>query len=178
MRRPLIIRIVHFMMEEFLKAIFVAALIVCTGFSVSARAADSVIGAWRLIAVTEEETANKVVHKPLGEHPLGLIIFTADGYMSFIMADPSRKAAAAPKATDAEAAALYRTMAAYSGKYRLDGDKLTNHPEIAWNQAWNGTDQRRTVAISGNTLRVTTAPFVSPFYDKEIVSVLVFERER
>jgi hypothetical protein len=164
-------------MRVLLKAIFATALTICTGFLVPARAADSVVGAWRLVAVTEEETANKVVHKPLGEHPLGLIIFTADGHVSFIMADPSRKAAAAPKATDAEAAALYRTMAAYSGKYHLDGDKLTNHPEIAWNQAWNGTDQRRIVAISGNTLTVTTAPFVSPFYDKEIVSVLVFERE-
>jgi len=164
-------------MRCFAKAIFAAALIVCAGFSCPARAADSVVGAWRLVAVTEEETANKVVHKPLGEHPIGLIIFTADGHVSFIMADPSRKAAAAPKATDAEAAALYRTMVAYSGKYHLDGDKLTNHPEISWNQAWNGTDQRRIVVISGNTLTVTTAPFVSPFYDKEIVSVLVFERE-
>ena len=164
-------------MRLFLKAISVAVVIVCAGFLASARAADSVIGAWRLIALTEEETASKAVHKPLGEHPLGLIIFTADGHMSFIMADPARKAAAAPKATDAEAAALYRTMAAYSGKYHLDGDKLTNHPEISWNQAWNGTDQRRIVAISGNKLTVTTAPFVSPFYEKEIVSVLVFERE-
>lgn len=159
------------------KVIFATALIISTGFVISARAAETVVGAWRLVALTEEETASKVVHKPLGEHPSGLIIFTADGHMSFIMADPSRKAAAAAKATDAEAAALYRTMAAYSGKYRVDGDKLTNHPEVAWNQAWSGTDQRRTVAISGNTLKVTTAPFVSPFYDKEIVSVLVFDRE-
>jgi hypothetical protein len=164
-------------MRVLLKAFFATALTICNGFVIPARAADTVVGAWRLVSLTEEETANKVVHKPLGEHPLGLIIFTADGYMAFIMADPSRKAAAAPKATDAEAAALYRTMAAYSGKYRLDGDKLTNHPEIAWNQAWNGTDQHRIVAISGNTLTVTTTPFVSPFYGAEIVSVLAFERE-
>ena len=63
---------------------------------VQARAADSVFGAWRLIALTEEETANKVDHEPRGEHSLGLIIFTADGHMSFIMADRSPKAAAAP----------------------------------------------------------------------------------
>jgi hypothetical protein len=164
-------------MRILLKAVVAAALMICTGFLVPARAADTVVGAWRLVAVTEQETANKVVHKPLGEHPLGLIIFTADGHMSFMMADPARKAAAAPKATDAEAAALYRTMAGYSGKYRVDGDKLTNHPLVAWNQAWNDTDQRRTAVISGNTLTVTTAPFVSPFYSTEIVSVLTFERE-
>jgi hypothetical protein len=35
-------------------------------------------------------------------------------------ADPSRT----PQATDAEAAELYRTMGAYAGRYKTDGDKL------------------------------------------------------
>jgi hypothetical protein len=126
--------------------------------------------------LAEQETESRAIHKPLGDHPLGLITYTADAHMAFIMADPSRKPAATPQATDAEAATLYRTMTVYSGTYHLDGDKLTNHAEVAWNQSWNGTDLHPIVAIAGNTLTVTTAPFVSPFYGKEIVSTLVFER--
>ena len=156
-----------------------SAVILAGGLVISSVAqADDIVGTWRLLSLAEQETGSGIIHNPLGDHPLGLITFTGDGHMAFIMAGASRKAAASVQATDAEAAALYRTMAAYSGTYDLDGDKLTNHPEVAWNQAWNGTDLHRIAAISGSTLTLTTAPFISPFFGKEIVSTLVFERLR
>ena len=164
-------------MKVLMTSVFAATLIASGCAATAARAADSIVGTWRLVSVSEQETETKAIRKPLGDHPLGLLTYTADGHVAFIMADPSRKPAATPKATDAEAAALYRTMAAYSGTYHLDGDALTNHVAVAWNQAWNGTDLHRIVVIAGNTLTATTAPFVSPFYGKEIVSTLVFERE-
>jgi hypothetical protein len=30
---------------------------------------------------------------------------------------------------------------AYSGKYRIDGNKITITVDIAWNEVWNKTDQ-------------------------------------
>jgi hypothetical protein len=33
-------------------------------------------------------------------------------------------------------------MYAYTGPYRVEGDRLTVKVEVAWNEAWIGTDQR------------------------------------
>ena len=60
--------------------------------------------------------------------------------MSVFIANPKRRPAGGPFATDAEAADLYRTMVAYSGIYSIDGNKVTHKVEVSWNQAWNGTD--------------------------------------
>ncbi len=158
-------------------ALLAIAVVVGTIGSV-AQAADSIVGTWRMISWSEQETESKTVHKPFGDKPLGLITFTADGRMMVMFTDPARKASAAPKATDPEAAGLYRSMVSYAGSYSLEGDKLTNKIEIAWNQAWNGTSQQRIVALAGHTLTVKTAPFVSPFLGKEIVATLVFERAK
>ena len=43
-------------------------------------------------------------------------------------ADPSRTPSAARKATNAKAAQLYRTMGAYAGRCKTDGDKLIVTP--------------------------------------------------
>ncbi|HET7889409.1 MAG TPA: lipocalin-like domain-containing protein [Bradyrhizobium sp.] len=141
----------------------------------SARAAD-IVGTWRLQSWIEEETESKVVHNVFGEHPLGFITFTADKRVAVIFVDPTRKAPAAPKATDAEATELYRTMVAYAGSYSVEGDKLTNKVEVAWNQAWNGTNQVRFFDLKDDRLTVRTQAFMSPFLNKQIVSTLVFER--
>jgi Lipocalin-like domain len=140
-----------------------------------ARAAD-IVGTWRLQSWIEQETETKIVHNVFGENPLGSITFTADGHVSVIFINPTRKPPASPKATDAEAAELYRTMVSYAGTYSLEGDKLTNKIEVAWNQAWNGTSQVRFVQIKDDRLTVKTQAFVSPFLNKQIVSTLVFDR--
>ena len=95
-----------------------------------------------------------------------------------MFADPARKPAAAPKATDTEAAQLYRTMVAYMGRYTLEGERITHHIDISWNQVWNGTDQQRTVEIKDNHLTIKTPPFASPFLNKQIVATLIWERTK
>ena len=142
------------------------------------QAADSVVGTWRLVSWVEEETESKAVHKLFGDNPLGFITYTSDGHMMVMFADPSRKPAAASKATDAEAAQLYRTMVAYAGRYTLEGDNVIHHIDISWNQVWNGTDQQRFVEVTSNHLTIRTPPFVSPFLNKQIVATLVWERAK
>ena len=141
----------------------------------TARAAD-LVGTWRLSSWIQEETESKIAHKPFGEHPSGLITYTADGHMMVIFSDPSRKSSASPRPTDAEATELYRTMVAYAGTYSVDGNKVTHKIEVSWNQAWNGTNQVRSFDISGERLTIKTQAFVSPFLNKQIVATLVFER--
>ena len=68
---------------------------------------------WRLVSWVEVETKSKSVHSVFGDNPTGVITYTPDGRMSVFIIDPKRKPPSGPKATDAEAVELYRTMIAY-----------------------------------------------------------------
>ena len=59
-----------------------------------------------------------------------------------------------PAETDEERAALLRTMFAYTGIYRLDGDKFVTKVDVSWNEAWTGTEQARFYKIEGNRLDI------------------------
>lgn len=45
-------------------------------------------------------------------------------------------------------------MAAYSGIYRVEGDKWTTKSDLAWTETWVGSDQERFFTIEGDTLAV------------------------
>ena len=84
--------------------------------------------------------------------------------MSAFVANPKRKPAGGPMATDAEAADS------------IDGDKITHKVEVSWNQAWNGTDQQRFIEVKDNRLTIKTPTMVSPISGKESVNTLIWER--
>jgi hypothetical protein len=165
-------------MSSLAKLALIVFAVAASSVMTKVQAADSIVGTWRLVSWIEEQTESKAVHKNFGDNPLGLLTFTSDGRMMVIMADPSRKPTAAPKPTNAEAAQLYVTMIAYAGRYTLEGEKITNHIDISWNQAWNGTDQWRYFEVKNNLLTAKTPPFVSPFLNKEIVSTAVWEQAK
>jgi hypothetical protein len=52
-------------------------------------------------------------------------------------------------------------MTAYGGTYKFDGKTVEHDIDIAWNEAWVGTKQMRTVTRDGG-LTLTTPPF--PFH--------------
>jgi hypothetical protein len=143
-----------------------------------ALAAADIVGTWRLVSWVEEETESKVQHKNFGENPSGLITLTSDGRMMIMFVDPVRKPPATPRASDNEAVHLCRTMVAYAGKYRTDGDRLIQYPEVSWNQAFTGTEQTRIFELKGDRLQWKTTPFVSPIIGKQMVATLVWERVR
>jgi hypothetical protein len=164
-------------MKASFKILMVVLALATSAVCSVAQAADSIVGTWRLVSWVEEETESKAQHKNFGEKPSGILMYTADGRMSIIFADPSRQASAAPKATETEAANLYRSMVAYAGSYRLEGDKVLVHVDVSWNRAWDGTDRPpTTVEVKGDRLTYKTSPFVSPFIGKEMVATLVWER--
>jgi hypothetical protein len=139
-------------------------------------AADTLVGTWRLVSLVSEETESKAVYKPYGDNPSGLITYTSDGHIIYIITDPTRRPPAAPKATDTEAAQLYRTMGAYAGRYKTDNDKLIVNPEVASSPALVGTEQTYVFEVKGDRYELKTNPFVSPVTGKQVVSTLVWER--
>jgi hypothetical protein len=49
-------------------------------------------------------------------------------------------------------------MLAYSGKYRIDGHKIVITVDVAWDEAWNGTEQVRHFRLDGDELHIEAAP--------------------
>jgi hypothetical protein len=49
---------------------------------------------------------------------------------------------------------LYSTLVAYTGNYRVEGDKWITKVDASSNPAWVGTDQPRTYKIAGKQLRL------------------------
>lgn len=50
----------------------------------------ALIGTWRLVSYEATSVDDGEVVRPYGEHPLGLIMYTADGYMSAQITTPDR----------------------------------------------------------------------------------------
>jgi hypothetical protein len=85
----------------------------------------------------------------------------------------------APGESEAERAALHRSMLAYTGKYRLEGDEFITTVDASWNESWNGAEQRRRFRLDGGELFIESAPapsIVSP--GKVDFRRIVWEREK
>jgi hypothetical protein len=134
------------------------------------------VGTWRLQSYTTEDLATRQKTDLLGPHPSGFLTYSADCRMSAILIKDSRKAPAAPVATDAESIELYRGLIAYAGIYEIDGDKVLHHVEASWNQAWTGTTQVREFKIEGAFLYIRTMPAKSALSGRQSSSVLVWTR--
>ena len=113
---------------------------------------ERLIGTWKLLSFENEFQDGRPRSATLlyGQSPTGFIILTAEGRMMAIVEGEGRK----PASTDEERAALLRTLLAYSGMYRVEGDKWITKVDVSWNSAYNGTEQVRIFKVDGNRLGV------------------------
>ena len=150
--------------------------LVLLGFSPHPRAAieqNPLVGSWRMVSY-QRVLDNGVPENGLGEHPKGVVILTPEGRAVLLTTADGRKAAA----SDADRVALWKSMVAYSGKYRIEGNDFITSVDVSWNEEWNGTEQRRHFKIEGDKLILTTSPAPSPIYPgKTYYAKAVFERE-
>jgi lipocalin-like protein len=118
------------------------------------RAAEqaALVGVWKLLSYQTEFQDGSPKRAMFGEHPTGYIIFTSEGRLMAVIEAEGRKT----PSTDSDRAALLKTLIAYSGKYRIEGNQWITSVDTAWNPAWDGTDQVRTFQIVGNRLNVTS----------------------
>jgi len=105
---------------------------------------QQIVGVWKLVSVMYEDQATKTLSPIMGDNPRGYQIATPDGRW-LALATPTGRTA---PATDDERAQAFRTMIAYSGRYRVDGSTITTKVDVAWNESWVGGEQ---VATSGST---------------------------
>jgi len=137
---------------------------------------EKLIGTWKVLSYENEFKDGSPRRAVYGQNPTGFIILTAEGRMAAIVEGEGRK----PAKTDEERAALLRTMFAYSGMYRIDGDKWITKVDVSWNPAWNGTDQVRFYKLDGNQLEVTGAWGPNPNLPGSPITrgVVLFERAK
>ena len=107
-----------------------------------------------------------------GNNPTGYIICTAEGRMMTIVEAEGRKV---PQ-TDEERAAAFRSLIAYTGIYRLEGDKFTTKVDVSWTPAWVGTEQTRSFKIDGDRLLLVTHWVMSPNLGKMSRATSTWER--
>ena len=113
---------------------------------------EKLIGTWKVISFENEFQDGSPRRAVYGEHPTGYIILTAEGRMMAVVVGEGRK----PATTDEERASLLRSMFAYTGMYRLEGDKWITSVDTSWNPSFGG-EQVRFYKLDGNRLEVTGA---------------------
>ena len=115
-------------------------------------------GSWRLVSFDTELQDSKERSQPWGADPNGYLIFGSDGRMIVLVTAETRE----PGNTDEKLVALFRTVMAYTGRYRIDGDRFITKIDASWNEAWNVSEQERFYKLDGDALEVFTAWMPNP----------------
>ena len=131
---------------------------------------SAIHGSWQLETYEVEVQSNGERFAPMGEHPSGYVLFTPQGRLSFTLTSGHRQ----PPESLEDKAALLSSVIAYTGTYRLDGDRWITQVDVAWNPEWVGTEQIRHFKIHGDQLTVTTPWRVMPNWpDKGLTRSIV-----
>jgi len=128
-------------------------------------AGNPLLGTWRLVSFELEVQGQSDKVLMMGKTPAGYLSFLPDGRMAVVITAEGRK----PGTSEQERAALYSSLVAYTGRYRVEGDKWVTTVDASANPAWVGTEQPRFFKISGDTLQESSPWF--PRADKSIVRV-------
>ena len=130
------------------------------------------IGTWKLIDYSflhEDGT----VEKPWGDHVVGYLLYSAEGYMSGNLSPAGRRRKV--EKTDNKKSRRKRDYIAYAGPYTVDGDTVTHHVEVSIFPNWLGTAQLRYHKREGDRLILRTPPIRS---GKDVVAVqLTWEKQ-
>jgi hypothetical protein len=142
-------------MKTLLPALTLSAL----AFAAPAHAQDNsgIVGVWRFVSQTLTEVQSGKVTKFYGERPGGFSWYSKGGRAIFILVGENRQKPSSP-VKDEEKIKLLTSMAAASGTYRIEGDKIIASYDTSWDERWTGTTQTRNFKIQGNTLTLTSAP--------------------
>jgi hypothetical protein len=136
---------------------------------------DQIVGTWKLLSVMYEDQQTKELTPVLGQKPKGSQIATPEGRWLALVTAEGRKV---PQ-TDEERAQALRSMISYSGRYRVEDNKVITKVEIAWNESWVGGEQVRFVRFEGDKLYIESPPMPHPNVGGRVVRVIVtWEREK
>ena len=142
----------------------------------SGAVASRLFGTWKLVSVIREEVPSGAKIDLMGPNPQGFITYSADGRMVAILVRGDRHKPVANTVTATEAENLFRSVISYAGSYTIDGNEVTHHVDISWNESWTGTKQVRIFKFEGNRVLLSTPVSPDPFDVKLSVRSMVWEK--
>ena len=119
--------------------------------------AKALVGAWRLQR-WEIVRADGSRTEPFGRDAEGLILYTADGWMTATIMAAGRQTLSHPNPRQApagERAAAFDGYFSYGGRWRLVDGAVHHDVQVALNPAMTGTVQVRAVRLTARTLHLS-----------------------
>jgi hypothetical protein len=116
---------------------------------------QSLVGTYKLVSLVPEVDGKPF--QPMGKAPHGYIVFTPTRFITVVTAE-NRKFGTSVE----EKAALFDSLVAYAGVYRVEGDKLIFTNDVSWVESYLGKPQEETFQLSGNRLTKTLGPIPWP----------------
>jgi len=137
---------------------------------------EKLLGLWKLTSFDVEYQASGEKKSLYGAGAKGYLIFTPQARMIALLTAEGRK----PAKTNDERSALLGSMIAYSGLYRLEGDRFITKVDTSWNESWNGTEQVRFYKVIDDRLDIVSAwgPSVVDPSQAIVRGILTWERVR
>jgi hypothetical protein len=119
---------------------------------------QKIVGTWTVVSVVNDNKGNKT--ETFGPHPIGYFIFDRTGHVAIqIMKSDIPKFASNNKntGTDTENKAVVQGSIANFGTYKIDekDHSASMHYIGSSYPNWNGTDQKRSIAITGDQMSWT-----------------------
>ena len=122
---------------------------------------EELLGVWKLISLQFVATDTGERRDMYGADPDGYIFITPERRMMTLITSKNRVSAD----SDTGTAALFNSMMAYSGPFRIEGeDQFVTEVEVSWHPGWVGTEQARTFAVADDVLSITTAETLHPMF--------------
>ena len=129
----------------------ISALILVLLIATPSRGQQSLVGTYKLVSLAVE--IDGTPSEGTGKAPHGYFVLTPTRAIMFYTAD-NRKFGTSVD----EKAALFDTLLAWSGVYRVEGDKLILTYDASWVENVNGKTAVLNWQLSGNRLTLTSEP--------------------
>jgi hypothetical protein len=131
---------------------------------------ERLVGGWRLVGFTVTAAEGGETLRPLGDNPLGAILYTPDGYMSAQLVTPG------PYEDDQKPNAYY---VAYSGPYDVDeqAGTVAHHVQVSVIPSWVGTTQIRRVQFGESGTLVLSSSESRPGHGGMTTTTISWSRQ-
>lgn len=133
---------------------------------------ECLIGVWKFASYLRKDLQSNKTMNPFGQNPRGYLIYTSEQRMMVLVIPETRE----NLKSDADRMDHHKRMVSYSGTYTVSDNTVTHHVDVAWNEAWVGTDLQRFFQIDAGQLTITTAPTVYNLDEGEQTSTLILNR--
>lgn len=141
----------------------------------SSRDGGGLFGVWRLVSVEVRMEDTGEASDMMGTDPRGFAIIDPGGRMMTLITPSGRP----PPTDDTEAASMFRGMAAYTGGFTIEGDRLVTLADVAWHPGGEWTDQSRRFEVEGDRLTLTSDCWKHPRHPgRKARTVVTWRRER